>query len=427
MHFRLLVSTISFLISITLYAEETHTEHDWGLGVVVRTASIPYATDETSVSSFIPMMFYQDELFFLNGLEGGIKFFENDDWRFSALSRVRFVDIPEQYQNQFKGATADFGLQSRYEVQDDQYLDLELMQDVDSYKHANLRYSMVFDEGSWEVEPYAALRYKSADFNRHYYALEQQAIGGGIDGAVGLRLKYHVTSNLYLLGSAQTRWLDPNARATPVVTDNTENEISLGVGFFNDKTERKKKALRISPYIRAAHGWATPSNLNDILTGNTEKDSYNNQLSSLFYGHPLTDELFGLPLEIYLTPGFVWHWSSEVQSSTQEYVLAIKAYYTFELPVRFRLGVAEGLSYIRDIAYIEKTELEKKGYEPSNLLNYLDFSLDMHLGDIFGRNLDNFWLGYSIHHRSAIFESAAHFGRIKGGSNYNSVYLQWHF
>jgi outer membrane protein len=71
--------------------------------------------------------------------------------------------------------------------------------------------------------------------------------------------------------------------------------------------------------------------------------------------------------------------------------------------------------------------LEEKGYKPSKLLNYLDFSLDLHLGDIFGEKLDELWLGYSIHHRSAIFESSSRFGRIKGGSNYNSVYLQWHY
>jgi len=41
--------------------------------------------------------------------------------------------------------------------------------------------------------------------------------------------------------------------------------------------------------------------------------------------------------------------------------------------------------------------------------------------------MKHWWLGYSIHHRSAIFESAQHFGRIKGGSNFQSVYLQWHY
>jgi outer membrane protein len=71
--------------------------------------------------------------------------------------------------------------------------------------------------------------------------------------------------------------------------------------------------------------------------------------------------------------------------------------------------------------------MEEKGYKPSHLLNYLDFSLDVHLGDIFGKNLNRLWLGYSIHHRSAIFETSSRFGRIKGGSNYSSVYLQFHY
>jgi len=37
------------------------------------------------------------------------------------------------------------------------------------------------------------------------------------------------------------------------------------------------------------------------------------------------------------------------------------------------------------------------------------------------------YFGIGVHHRSSIFESNSQFGRIKGGSNYNSVYLQYHF
>ncbi len=91
---------------------------------------------------------------------------------------------------------------------------------------------------------------------------------------------------------------------------------------------------------------------------------YNNQLSSVFYGLPLTDKLFSLPIDIYLTPGFVWHWSSEVQDSEQEVVLAIKAYYTIPWPVRWRIGVAEGLSYVSNVTYIEGTEMEEKVIAP---------------------------------------------------------------
>ena len=117
-----------------------------------------------------------------------------------------------------------------------------------------------------------------------------------------------------------------------------------------------------------------------------------------------------------------------MQGRFPEYVIGIKGYYTFKLPVKFRFGFAEGLSYVQEITYIEGTELAAKGYRPSNLLNYLDVSFDINLGDIFNApSIKDLWLGYSIHHRSGIFQTSSAFGRIKGGSNYNSIYLQYHW
>lgn len=61
-------------------------------------------------------------------------------------------------------------------------------------------------------------------------------------------------------------------------------------------------------------------------------------------------------------------------------------------------------------------------------LDQIDFSLDVNLGDLIQvPALKYTWLGCSIHHRSAIFESASQFGRIKGSNNYNTDYLQFHF
>jgi outer membrane protein len=50
------------------------------------------------------------------------------------------------------------------------------------------------------------------------------------------------------------------------------------------------------------------------------------------------------------------------------------------------------------------------------------------VGDLFSANsMRDMWFGYSLHHRSSIFESSSAFGRISGGSNYNTLYLQYHF
>ncbi|USD42298.1 MipA/OmpV family protein [Vibrio sp. SCSIO 43135] len=410
-------------------------EQKWGLAAVSRTASIPFENEigDDSVTTFIPMMFFENDYFFLDGIEGGGFLYKEkgSPYELSVLTRMRFVDIPASIQNEYEGDTADIGMRLRYHIDETWQADLEFMSDSNFDWHSNARIEANYEFGDWELSPHANLRYKSSDFNSTYYAFEQYTndrIGAGFDATVGLGARYHVFSNLYLLGSANVTRLDDNAYDYEGVKERYQGELYLGFGFFNDKAKAPKSELSNPRYIRIAHGWATPSNIGDIFKLNSEKDEFNNQLTSFFYGHPLTDELFGWPIDIYLTPGVVHHWSSDVQSSSTEYVAAIKAYYTFNWPTKWRFGVAEGLSYIDKVTYIEATEMEEKNKVPSNLLNYLDFSFDVNVGDLFNQNdLNNMWVGYSLHHRSAIFEKASQYGRIKGGSNYNTIYVQFDF
>jgi outer membrane protein len=98
------------------------------------------------------------------------------------------------------------------------------------------------------------------------------------------------------------------------------------------------------------------------------------------------------------------------------------------LPVKFRIGFAEGLSFANPVPSMEQREMDTKEFRSSKLLNYLDFSFGLNMGDIFrADSVQDLWFGYSIHHRSGIFTSSSAFGRIKGGSNYQTVYLQYHF
>ncbi len=77
-----------------------------------------------------------------------------------------------------------------------------------------------------------------------------------------------------------------------------------------------------------------------------------------------------------------------------------------------------------EVTALERANLEGNGFKPSEYLNYLEPSVGINIGDIFrSEPLKNLWLGYVIHHRSAIFETAQQFGRISGGSNWPGVYL----
>lgn len=432
---------VQLLIIHTVYAGEIDKEEDislkasiekekeWGIAAVIRTASIPYVTNTETVSTFIPMMFFENEYVFIDGMEGGLYLYQESDWQLSALMRLRYFDLPKEDQNKAGGDVVDTGFRARYNFDREWFIDSELMVDPDFRAYMNVKLGAEIESGDWWFNPSIESRWKGSEFNSYYYSRNLDSgeeLGAGVDVKAGIMSRYHVTSNLYLLGGSYLSRLDDNAYSSQYIDSRWQFEYFLGVGFFTDSSTSTRKDISNKPYLRIAHGWATPSNIGDIINLDSEKDPYNNQMTSVFYGLPLTNELFSLPVDLYLTPGYVQHWKSDVQNLSSEFVVAIKAYVTIPWPTKWRFGVAEGLSYINNVAYIEQSEMDRKGYRESKLLNYLDFSFDVNLGDLFNhRELDGVWLGYSIHHRSAIFENSSQYGRIKGGSNYNSIYVQF--
>lgn len=418
------------ICTVLLLARNEYDDLTWGTGIASRSASIPYYDPDVRdeiLNDFVPLFYYEDDYFYLHGLTYGVKLYDLDNWQFSALGRFRFLNIPQEYQNEVQGDTMDYGLRARYFLYDNQYIDLEVMENVDKSTHANLTYSVNLKYGDLYFEPHATLRVKDATFNTQHYGQDKEEIKGDVDLSAGLDLKYHLWSNFYLIGSADIRWLGNNVQKSSIIDENYEYTLMAGFGFLNDKNKKFFDVDGMKSYFRLAHGWATPTNFEDIFIGKTEPDEYNNQSSSIFYGLPLSKTLFNLPIEVYLTPGFTFHHSSEVQESSQELILGFKLYYTLPLPyVDMRLGLGEGVSYMNDINYLEKAEIEEKGLKPSKLTFYLDASIDLNLGFLHD-NLDPLWIGAAIHHRCSGYEKVSLFGRIRGGSNYNTVYLQWHF
>ncbi|MDX2322044.1 MAG: MipA/OmpV family protein [Moritella sp.] len=413
--------------------------NNWGVAIGMRRADIPFAvsdlSEDTAVYDILPLIRFENDYGFINGLEGGVHLWKNADHQVNVYSRFRFNDIPQEFQNKVKGQSFDFGLQYRY-FDGPWETDIAVLSDGYKRTYGYTRAQYRWQDGRWSLIPFAELKWKSADFNDYYYGFELEKAGGGVSATGGIKGAYHVASNLHLIGELGVTRLEDDVYDLATVEKHYQLESFLGIAFYPDPN----KPFVISAikdkndeYLRVAHGWATPSNIGDILKFQTERDSENNQMSSIFYGTQVADSLLTMPIDIYFTPGLVWHYSSDVQKDIAEAVLAIKAFYTFELGPRWRLGVAEGLSYVSNITYIEGFELtgedSKRGYENSSkLLNYIDVSLDVNVGDIFNNKaLAKTWFGYSIHHRSGIFESSSVFGRIKGGSNYQTVYLQWHF
>ncbi len=420
------------LLTTPLFAGEVkdYIEQDWALGVTIRTATIPFATTERTVASFVPLMFYFGEKFYVRGIEGGYWFHNSDSWKISAMGRLRFFDIPSEFQNTIQANNVLWGAKIRYKPINFTYADFELLSDVMGHYLSNIRLGLAYKTDNFSGETFGELQLKSKSFNSYYYGLDQINVNGGTEISVGYTVNYHAWRNFYLFSAGKVTLLDKNVRNLDIINRDVYGQVYVGLGFSNDRDRVRTSILKNKAYLRFAHGWATPSALAKIIRFNAKEDTSNSQMTSIFYGHPLTDDLFGIPLDFYITSGFVWHWSNSpyMSESAQEIVLGIKFYYTVPWPIRWKFGAAEGLSYVNRIPFVEKTEMERKGYQPSNLLNYLDFTLDFNLGDIFGGDqLKRLWLGYGIHHRSAIYGTAQQFGRISGGSNFQTAYLQWDF
>ena len=420
----------------TLVSAQTQANGQWGLGINIRQGQVPYKNGVSNTENNAnPVIYYEDDSVFFRGDEGGFKLFNEDKTRIEFVGKRRFVNVPLTLGNKYQLDAVDFGVRLDHDTSENSHWRFEALTTSGwrSQLYAGHEWNFRFD--NLELSTNAGLRAKDSRYNSYYYGLdgvvdEGQYVPAGVEGLLGIDARYPIDAGWYLTAGLEWTQLDPHARNSAAIDRNGYSAIKMGVAFFEGNDSDLSFDFREGSYIRGAHGWATPSNLSDIFDGTMVSDEYNNQLSSVFYGHPLKENLLDLPLQldVYLHTGLIYHHKSSVQDPALEGVISIKGYVHIPWPFKWRIGAAQGISYLSDISYIEQAEMDEKEYEPSNLMNYLDITFDANLGDIFNvRSLDPAWAGWSIHHRSAIFEQASQFGRIKGGSNYNTVYLQWHF
>jgi outer membrane protein len=65
--------------------------------------------------------------------------------------------------------------------------------------------------------------------------------------------------------------------------------------------------------------------------------------------------------------------------------------------VRTRVGFGVGVSYAQRLPFVEQRDQTSRGRNASKLLNYLDPSIDVSVGDLFGvRTLRDTYFGFGV-------------------------------
>ena len=182
--------------------------------------------------------------------------------------------------------------------------------------------------------------------------------------------------------------------------------------------------------FRVAYGKASPSALGDILSGDFSQHEADVSVLGFDGGYLLKESAFDWPMDIYLKGGLSYFNESNApiaRDDVFEATLYVKAYWNFDfLENRVRLGFGEGVSYTSNILYVEYQEALEKNDNNSYFLNYIDISLDFDFGKLIQYEpLHGTYVGWALKHRSGIY------GLIndveKGGSNYNTIYLEKNF
>jgi outer membrane protein len=169
---------------------------------------------------------------------------------------------------------------------------------------------------------------------------------------------------------------------------------------------------------------SSETRLGTAIIGDYDPSPESNYAISADWGQRFSDTLFTLPIEMTANLGLQYFAERGYQSDAWGATAYIKAHYTWRLPfteLHIRFGLGEGLSYVTQIPMSEQRDFAKKGVESANLMNYVEWTIDVPLRQVeifapmFNGHIKEAYIGYIVWHRSSVFGL---FADKKGGVNF---------
>jgi MipA family protein len=418
-----------------------------GLGLVTRFEQSPYRGAGTR-NDLVPLYLYEGEKFYLHAYRLGWKFDDQPNSRFDVFLSHRFEGFPNDripaslagMTGRQSGVDAGIGYERRGEWGS---IFGELLHDASGTSHGNefrLGYLYDWHSGRLHLLPNFTISARDAKLNDYYYGvLPSEATAGrpayssgaGVNSTIGLYSRYELSQRWRLLaGVSATHW-PAVVRQSPIV-DSRQVSLAGFLGFAYDFSPEQKPFPERRPLIvKALYGRSTDCNLVPVMrlscTSTHTEDG--TSIASLEIGRPFIEGLNGWPLDIVGYVGLLRHNERGLQPDSWEINAYMKAFY-YGFPwkdrVRTRIGFGTGISYAQRVPFVEARDQARRGRTTSKLLQYIDPSIDVSIGDLFGwRALRETYFGFGASHRSGIFGNSQVLGNVNGGSNYIYSYVEW--
>lgn len=417
-----------------------------GLGVGLRMGRSPYKGAGTR-NDLVPLYLYEGKYVYLHAYRIGLKLESSEKHRFDVFLSHRFEGFPyDRVPDSLAGMAVrqsglDFG--ASYEYRDSWgALYAEALHDaVDASKGSELRlgYRYEWKSGRFAFRPQLQVSWRDAKLNNYYYGVQPGEAtatrpayepGSGINLQLGLYGAYALSERWRLLaGFSATRW-PRGVRASPIVGDYTERAVMLGL-MYDFSPEHSPWPEKKPMLVRAYAGRATECDVAKVarLACTSTQTRDQTRVASLEIGRTFIERLHGWPFDINGYVGMLRHDERGVQPNSWQLNAYMKGlWYGFPWSDRVmtRIGLGVGLSYASRVPLLEVRDQEKNGRATSRLLNYLDPTIDVSVGDLIGvPSLKRSFVGLGVTHRSGIFGTSQLLGNVSGGSNYIYSYVEF--
>ncbi|CAH0990726.1 hypothetical protein SIN8267_00821 [Sinobacterium norvegicum] len=432
------------------------------LGFSLRPQTSPYLGEDYR-RDWQPMFIYTGETFFFNTNEAGWHLIDNDDWQLDLYAgyfyggynehSIFWSETGRDDDDALDGMSRRDAWESGFALTrktDYGRFKLDLNADISGAHEgytASAEWSKVFRFNRWQVEPWFAYQLFNDDKSNYYFGVREDEATDTrnaykIDEAtdnweIGTAFRYQAAQHHYFGLNLYYTIYDNKILDSPIVEESTILTANINYRYeFNDLSNPGPDGdvynfffNNPNPWsMRVAYGYTTDSSFMDIVRGEFERNDDGTSMGSVFLSRQLTERFMWLPIEGWAQAGVARRFENDIQGDFNEYVFAFKAYFTkfpWSNTVKTRFGFAEGLSYATKVPAVEQRRNDDRDRNTSHLLNYLDYSWDVSIGDIFRqKDLKDCFFGFSIHHRSGIFASSDLYGNVNGGSNVNTLYVE---
>lgn len=419
-----------------------------GLGLVTGIERSPYR-DAGTRYDLLPLYLYEGQRLFLHANRVGVKLLNGSEQRLDLLVERRLEGFPTtRVPTSLAGMAMrdsglDVGLSYRYS-QPWGSLQAELLHDAGNTSKGTefrLGYTHEWRSGPWTLRPSLTLAWRDARLNNYYYGVQASeatpgrpayAPGAGINTTAGLYGSYDVSQRWRLLAGVSATVLSSQIKNSPIVQQRVLPAVYVGAAYDFGSHERGWAKEGSPTYVKMLYGKATEDgcHLAKIITARCLSTASVNPTSivGVQVGRPFIRNLNGWPVDVVGYAGLTYHDDRGLQPNGMQLDLFMKAFYSgfpWSGRVKTRLGMGMGVSLAQRVPYIEASSQTANGELASRLLQYLDPTLDVSLGDIVGsRALKETYIGFGVSHRSGIFRSSRLLGNVNGGSNYIYSYVE---